>query len=68
MVPELEDYERRGYFSRSEIASIVKRRQQFEYNLRRRNALIRDFLRYDSNNSLYAFVSLMRPPPAPRTC
>lgn len=45
MVPELEDYERRGYFSKTEIGSIVQRRQQFEYNLRRRNALVVDFLR-----------------------
>lgn len=45
MVPELEDYERRGYFSRPEITSIVKRRQNFEYSLRRRNAVKIDFLR-----------------------
>lgn len=45
MVPELEDYERRGYFSRAEIGAIVKRRQHFEYSLRRRNAVLTDFLR-----------------------
>jgi U3 small nucleolar RNA-associated protein 6 len=45
MVPELEDCERRGYFSRSEIRVIVKRRQQFEYQLRRRNPILSDFLR-----------------------
>ena len=45
MVPELEDYERRGYFSRTEIASIVQRRQHFEYQLRRRNAVLVDYLR-----------------------
>ena len=47
-MPELEDYERRGYFSRAEISAIVQRRQQFELNLRRRNALLADFLRYGS--------------------
>eukprot|EP00892_Ulva_mutabilis_P011884 jgi/Ulvmu1/9068/UM005_0161.1 len=45
-VPELEDYERRGYFSRGEISSIVQTRQKFEYSLRRRNAKKSDFLRY----------------------
>ena len=45
MVPELEDYETRGYFSRAEIGAIVQRRQTFEYNLRRRNAVLADYLR-----------------------
>lgn len=45
MVPELEDYERRGYFSAAEVAAIVKRRQQFEYSLRRRDTVLADFLR-----------------------
>lgn len=47
-VPELEDYARRGYFSRAEIASIVQMRQKSEYSLRRRNANKSDFLRYDT--------------------
>lgn len=46
MVPELEDLEKRGYFSKSEIKQIVQRRQDFEYNLRRRAALKTDFQRY----------------------
>ena len=46
MVPELEDLEQRGYFSKNEIKQIVQKRQDFEYNLRRRAALKADFLRY----------------------
>ena len=46
MVPELEDLEKRGYFSKGEIKQIVQKRQDFEYNLRRRAALKADFLRY----------------------
>jgi U3 small nucleolar RNA-associated protein 6 len=48
MVPEMEDYARRGYFDRGEIDAIVKRREQFEYKLRRRNAIKSDFLRCDA--------------------
>lgn len=46
MVPELEDLEERGYFSKSEIKGIVKKRQNFEYALRRRAALKIDYARY----------------------
>jgi U3 small nucleolar RNA-associated protein 6 len=46
MVPELEDLEERGYFNKNEIKQIVQKRQDFEYNLRRRAALKADFLRY----------------------
>lgn len=46
MIPELEDLERRGYFSREETKQIVKRRQDFEYALKRRAALKQDFVRY----------------------
>lgn len=45
MIPELEDFERKGYFSRQEVKAIVKRRQDFEYLLKRRAALKQDFLR-----------------------
>lgn len=45
MVPELEDLEQRGYFSRSEIKQVVQKRQDFEYNLKRRAALKEDYLR-----------------------
>jgi hypothetical protein len=45
MVPEVEDYVSRGYFSNAEVSSIIKNRQKFEYSLRRRNADKQDFLR-----------------------
>lgn len=45
MVPELEDYVARGYFSDGEVSSIIQNRQKFEYALRRRNADKQDFLR-----------------------
>lgn len=45
MVPELEDLEKRGYFSRSEVKQIAQRRQDFEYALKRKAALKTDFLR-----------------------
>lgn len=46
MVPELEDLEQRGYFNKLEIRSIVRKRRDFEYALKRRAALKRDFLKY----------------------
>jgi U3 small nucleolar RNA-associated protein 6 len=46
MVPELEDLEQRGYFSKHEIKQIVQKRQDFEYHLRRRATIKADFLRY----------------------
>ena len=46
MVPELEDYVARGYFSNGEVSSIIQNRQKFEYCLRRRKADKQDFLRY----------------------
>ncbi|KAJ9518134.1 hypothetical protein QJQ45_010109 [Haematococcus lacustris] len=46
MIPELEELESKGYFNRGEIKSIVQKRQDFEYALKRRAALKRDFLRY----------------------
>jgi U3 small nucleolar RNA-associated protein 6 len=45
MVPELEDMVKQRYFSRQEVKQIVKRRQDFEYLLKRRAALKDDFLR-----------------------
>ena len=45
MIPELEDMERRGYFNKSEIRQIVKRRTDFEYSLKRRAAVKADYLR-----------------------
>ncbi|GFR40073.1 hypothetical protein Agub_g616 [Astrephomene gubernaculifera] len=46
MIPELEDLEQKGYFSRAEIKKIVQKRQNFEYLLKRRAALKEDFYRY----------------------
>ena len=46
MIPELEDLEEKGYFSKAEIREIVKRREHFEYQLKRKNVLKADFLRY----------------------
>lgn len=45
MVPELEDMHKKRYFSKQEIREIVKRRQDFEYKLKRKAALKEDFLR-----------------------
>ena len=45
MLPELEDLEERGYFSRSEIKLILRRRAYFEYLLRRKAVLKADVLR-----------------------
>jgi U3 small nucleolar RNA-associated protein 6 len=45
MIPELEDMVKQQYFSKQEVKQIVKRRQDFEYLLKRRAALKEDFLR-----------------------
>ena len=45
MIPELEDFQKRGYFSRPEIQQIVQRRTDFEYKLKRRAAVKVDYLR-----------------------
>ncbi len=45
MIPELEDFERRGLFTRPEIKRIVAARREHEYRLKRRAALKEDFLR-----------------------
>lgn len=46
MADELNDLERRGLFSREEIAEIVRRRRDFEYRLKRRSPLKQDFIAY----------------------
>ncbi|KAI3986728.1 hypothetical protein MKX01_014266 [Papaver californicum] len=46
MLDELEDLEKRGLFSRREIAEIVKKRRNFEYKLKRPSPLKQDFLSY----------------------
>lgn len=46
MVPELQDLEKRGFFSRSELKQVARKRTDFEYLLKRRATLREDFLRY----------------------
>eukprot|EP00232_Nephroselmis_pyriformis_P022377 CAMPEP_0182871328 /NCGR_PEP_ID=MMETSP0034_2-20130328/11054_1 /TAXON_ID=156128 /ORGANISM="Nephroselmis pyriformis, Strain CCMP717" /LENGTH=338 /DNA_ID=CAMNT_0025003873 /DNA_START=81 /DNA_END=1094 /DNA_ORIENTATION=- len=46
MIPELEDLEKRGLFSKGEIREVVKKRTNFEYLLKRRATLKADYLRY----------------------
>ncbi|KAK9828324.1 hypothetical protein WJX74_008746 [Apatococcus lobatus] len=46
MIPELEDFEKRKYFTKVEIKQMVKKRLQFEYLLKRKVPLKADFLRY----------------------
>lgn len=46
MIPELEELEKKGYFSRAEIKKIVQKRQDYEYRLKRRAALLEDFYRW----------------------
>ncbi|GJN40897.1 hypothetical protein PR202_gn00313 [Eleusine coracana subsp. coracana] len=46
MTDELDDLERRGLFTRAELADIVRRRRDFEYRLRRHSPLRADFLDY----------------------
>ncbi|KAI8140633.1 U3 small nucleolar RNA-associated protein 6-domain-containing protein [Fennellomyces sp. T-0311] len=46
MVPELEEFERKGLFSKVEIKSIIKKRTNFEYAIARRIVKKIDFLRY----------------------
>jgi hypothetical protein len=45
MLPELEDMRRKRYFSKAELKEVVRRRQEFEYQLKRKAALKDDFLR-----------------------
>ena len=46
MVPELEQLEEKGFFDKSEITELVKRRENFEYALKRRTPAKADYLRY----------------------
>jgi hypothetical protein len=45
MLPELEDMQKKRYFSKQELKEVVRRRQDFEYKLKRKAALKEDFLR-----------------------
>ncbi|XP_062189942.1 uncharacterized protein LOC133892975 [Phragmites australis] len=46
MTDELDDLERRGLFTRAELADVVRRRRDFEFRLRRHSPLRADFLDY----------------------
>eukprot|EP01134_Creolimax_fragrantissima_P005776 CFRG5776T1 len=46
MLPELDEYQTRGIFSTVEVKSIVKKRTNFEYALRRRITKRDDYVRY----------------------
>lgn len=46
MVPELEELEEKGYFTKDEIKEIVRRRENFEYSLKRRTPAKADFIRH----------------------
>ncbi|KAK9239501.1 U3 small nucleolar RNA-associated protein 6-domain-containing protein [Lipomyces kononenkoae] len=45
-LPELEDLQKRGVFSKPEIASITRRRTDFEHRIHGRGANLLDFLKY----------------------
>ena len=44
-IPELEDYEAKGYFTKGELRQIIQKRQDFEYRLKRRAAMKQDYYR-----------------------
>jgi len=46
MIPELQDLEARGYFSKAELKEVARRRMDFEYRLKRRATLKEDYLRF----------------------
>ncbi|KAA8515521.1 hypothetical protein F0562_018868 [Nyssa sinensis] len=60
MVDELDDLERRGLFSRREIAEIVKQRRKFEYRLKRPSPLKQDFLAYIDYEKQFDALRLLR--------
>ena len=62
MVPELEDLEDKGYFSKAEIRDIVRKREKFEYALKRRTPTKADYLRYNwqlKEHALYVSLSVL---------
>ncbi|KAI9179686.1 U3 snoRNP protein [Blastocladiella emersonii ATCC 22665] len=46
MVPELKDAERKKLFTATEVKMIVDKRRNFEYALRRRGAILADYIKY----------------------
>lgn len=61
MIPELDDMEKRGYFSKAELKKAVEWRTKFEYLLKRRTVLKEDFLRWarepNPSNMLYRLAA-----------
>lgn len=45
MVPELEALKAKGYFSKQELRSIAQQRTNFEYALKRKQALLQDYVK-----------------------
>ena len=45
-VPELEDLFKKGLFSKDEVKEIVAKRTKFEHKIKRRGAILEDFLAY----------------------
>lgn len=45
-VPELEDLFKKGLFSKEEIKEIVSKRTKFEHKIKRRGAILEDFIAY----------------------
>lgn len=60
MLPELDDLEQRGLFSRHEIAEIVKQRRKFEYRLKRPSPLKQDFVAYIDYEKTLDALRLLR--------
>ncbi|XP_057960911.1 uncharacterized protein LOC131152959 [Malania oleifera] len=60
MLNELDDLERRGLFTRLEIAEIVKQRRKFEYRLKRPSPLKQDFLAYINYEKQLDALRLLR--------
>ncbi|KAJ3122791.1 U3 snoRNP protein [Nowakowskiella sp. JEL0407] len=46
MLPELDDLEKTGLFTKAEIKAIVKKRTALEYSIHRRIPLLSDYLKY----------------------
>lgn len=58
MVPELEALEAKGYFSKQELRSIAQQRTNFEYALKRKQALLQDFIKCVSGLKLHSCALL----------
>ncbi|XP_054716676.1 U3 small nucleolar RNA-associated protein 6 homolog [Uloborus diversus] len=60
-LPELEEMERIGLFARNEIRQIIKKRERYEYKLRKRMKRKEDYLQYiDFEVNLLALIEKRR--------